>query len=73
VNFPNIKIQEPKPSANFPSVPETKPMFTEGQVPKQYPSNIADVLHDHTKLLANAQQARGGANFPHANLLKGRF
>ena len=46
-------------------------MFNEGQVPKQYPGNIADML-DHNKLLQNAQQARGGANFPHANLLKGR-
>ena len=49
-------------------------MFNEGQLPKQYPPNIADVLHEQTKLMQQgAQQGRNPANFPPANLLKGIF
>ena len=69
-----ISNKEPtaKPSGNFPSAPENKPMFNEGQLPKQYPPNIADVLHEQTKLMQQgAQQGRNPANFPPANLLKG--
>jgi len=47
--------------------PTAKPS---GQIPKQFPQNIADVLHEQTKLMQGAQQGRNPGNFPPPNLLK---